>query len=636
MTRRYDDFDLVFRQSGEGYCVQLINSPTGQAECEFALPFTPGELRNFYSRIGQLSRSTRRVDRPEVAAAKRFGGDLFNATFKGELLGCYRGSVERSRENGHGLRVRLRLKATPELAELPWEFLYDQDQDHFIATSTMTPLVRYLDLPQSAPALRVRLPLRVLVVISGPRNLPTLDADGEWDRLKLSLKDLEDKGLVILERLPSARLDMLRRRARGDAFHVLHFIGHGSFDTVANDGALHFEDAIGMSDPVHGNVLGNVLRDHFTMRLAVLNACEGARQSNQDPFSGVAQSLCQQGLPAVIAMQFEISDDAAKTFAEEFYAAVADSLPVDAALSESRKALFSSRFGQEWATPVLYMRSQSGMLFEVQRAERSANREHPAAQEQSRSASPQHQPDRAESDRQSGEGRRAAEAEAARKSAEEAETQRRLESERLAADSRRKAAEEETRRQAEAERVAAQVRAREEEERRAEELQRQLELQRIEEIRQADVERRVIEAQRQRQAQQIPTPIPTATTASVPVIPVAKPKGNGWVIGLSIAGLLLGLSFSAAMHLEYATPKPIGDDDLGAGIVLTLIGGVIARWLLRRLAKRPKGAWICAGAYAAGYVFTLGPSSPYFGIVLPLIWALMIVIPRPGGSSRSA
>jgi hypothetical protein len=433
MARRYDDFDLVFRQHGDGYCVQLLNSPTGQAEGEFVLPFSSGELRNFYSRIGQLSRATRRVDRPEVAAAKRFGGDLFNATFKGELLGCYRGSVERSREMGHGLRVRLRLKATPELAELPWEFLYDQDQDHFIATSTMTPLVRYLDLPQSATALRVRLPLRVLVVISGPRNLPALDADGEWERLKLSLQELESKGMVILERLPSARLDLLRRRARGDAFHVLHFIGHGSFDTVANDGALHFEDAMGMSDPVHGNVLGNVLRDHFTMRLAVLNACEGARQSNQDPFSGVAQSLCQQGLPAVIAMQFEISDDAAKTFAEEFYAAVADSLPVDAALSESRKALYSSRFGQEWATPVLYMRSQNGMLFEVQRAERSANRDHAGAQDQARTAAPQHQADKEESDRQALEARRAVEAESARKAAEEAETQRKVESERLAA-----------------------------------------------------------------------------------------------------------------------------------------------------------------------------------------------------------
>ena len=96
-----------------------------------------------------------------------------------------------------------------------------------------------------------------------------------------------------------------------------------------------------------------------------MNACEGARQSLEDPFSGVAQNLCQQRLPAVVAMQFEISDDAAKTFAGEFYSAIADGFPVDAAVSESRKAMVLECRGQEWATPVLYMRSSDGNLFEL-------------------------------------------------------------------------------------------------------------------------------------------------------------------------------------------------------------------------------------------------------------------------------
>jgi TonB family protein len=67
----------------------------------------------------------------------------------------------------------------------------------------------------------------------------------------------------------------------------------------------------------------------------------------------------------VIAMQFEISDAAAKTFAREFYCAIAEGHPVDAAVCESRKALFNEEFGQEWATPVLYMRSHEGTLFEL-------------------------------------------------------------------------------------------------------------------------------------------------------------------------------------------------------------------------------------------------------------------------------
>jgi tetratricopeptide (TPR) repeat protein len=391
MLRHYDDFELVIQASGETYIVQLLNSPAGQASGQFIPPFTQVELSNFYSRIGQMRRSTRRIDSPDLEAAKKFGDQLFHAVFTGELLGQLRTSMDRCHEHGRGLRIRLRLKGVPALAELPWEFLYDLEQDHFLATSTLTPMVRYLDLPQTVPTLRVRPPLRVLVVLAGPRNLPGLDAEGEWERLKTSLAPLEANGAILLERLTAGTLDCLRRRARGEPFHILHFIGHGGFDQTAGDGVLHFEDPKGMSDPVPGQLLGNILRDHDCLRLAVLNACEGARQSGQDPFSGVAQSLCQQRLPAVVAMQFEISDDAAKTFAEEFYGAIADGLPVDAAVSESRKALFSGRFGQEWATPVLYMRSSSGVLFDVQRRAKPAVEPKPQsiAAQQSQPAPPE-------------------------------------------------------------------------------------------------------------------------------------------------------------------------------------------------------------------------------------------------------
>ena len=43
----------------------------------------------------------------------------------------------------------------------------------------------------------------------------------------------------------------------------------------------------------------------------MLNACEGARADVTNPFAGTAQQLMQQGIPAVVAMQFEITDDAA-------------------------------------------------------------------------------------------------------------------------------------------------------------------------------------------------------------------------------------------------------------------------------------------------------------------------------------
>jgi tetratricopeptide (TPR) repeat protein len=118
---------------------------------------------------------------------------------------------------------------------------------------------------------------------------------------------------------------------------------------------------------VPAQFLGTLLHDHRPLRLAVLNACEGARASRADPFAGTAQSLVQQGIPAVIAMQFEVTDEAAICFTREFYSAIAVGYPVDAALAEARKAIFAEVSEIEWGTPVLYMRSPDGLIFEVEK-----------------------------------------------------------------------------------------------------------------------------------------------------------------------------------------------------------------------------------------------------------------------------
>jgi CHAT domain len=106
------------------------------------------------------------------------------------------------------------------------------------------------------------------------------------------------------------------------------------------------------------------LADKPSLRVAVLNACRGARSTAHDPFVGVAQGLINAGLPAVIAMQFAITDNAAIIFSDEFYGAFANSYVIEAALAEARKALFSKPQYNltEWGTPVLFMRSSDGHI----------------------------------------------------------------------------------------------------------------------------------------------------------------------------------------------------------------------------------------------------------------------------------
>ncbi len=79
--------------------------------------------------------------------------------------------------------------------------------------------------------------------------------------------------------------------------------------------------------------------------------------------AGLAQGLVRRDIGAVVAMQFPISDGAASTFSREFYGATADGFPVDQAVTNARKALLAE-FGSEWATPVLFLRSPDGVVFD--------------------------------------------------------------------------------------------------------------------------------------------------------------------------------------------------------------------------------------------------------------------------------
>jgi WD40 repeat protein len=200
-------------------------------------------------------------------------------------------------------------------------------------------------------------------MISAPTDVPGLESGEEWGKLTGALDDLIRHGLVQVDRLESGTLAALQRPLRLEEYHVLHFIGHGGWDEDAQDGALAFEGADRKTRLVTGRDLGLMIRGHRSLRLVVLNACEGARSARDDPFGGVAQALVRQGIPAVIAMQFEISDPAALVFSQSFYQAIADGLPVDMATLEARRAMFADGNEVEWATPVLYLRSPDGRVF---------------------------------------------------------------------------------------------------------------------------------------------------------------------------------------------------------------------------------------------------------------------------------
>jgi hypothetical protein len=118
--------------------------------------------------------------------------------------------------------------------------------------------------------------------------------------------------------------------------HIVHFSGH------AGDAGLVFDNA-SIDTPEGRDVTFGLLARALAATaspptLVVLNGC--------DTLDGADQLLDTS--PVVIAMATEISDLAAATFAARFYAAIASSQPVQAALEQGSVALDLLGLNEGW------------------------------------------------------------------------------------------------------------------------------------------------------------------------------------------------------------------------------------------------------------------------------------------------
>jgi CHAT domain len=365
LVRGYDELKLRIDRRAVGSHHVFASTSSAEASATFELPFGELELENFILKVSR-PRGRRRIDTSAIGEARRFGGALFKAVFHGEINDLYRDALAHARAQGRGVRITLCLSDSPDLIDVPWEYLFDDP--HFLAVSAFTPVVRYLDMPRGHRPLLVEPPLRLLGVVSSPAEYEQLDVEGERANLEGALAELSDAGAIELHWLERPTLGALLRALQTHTFHALHYIGHGVYDRDAERGVLLFEDDAGWARPVSGDKLGMIVHDFSSLRLTVLNACEGARTSRSDPFAGVAGSLVQRDIPAVVAMQFEISDEAAIVFAGGFYRPLAAGLPVDTSLAAARLAMLAERSDDiEWGTPVLFMRVPDGRLFDLQR-----------------------------------------------------------------------------------------------------------------------------------------------------------------------------------------------------------------------------------------------------------------------------
>jgi len=369
-------FDItVFISPGadDTYAVRVASDQGGQGHSTLRLPFTLRDLSGAVFGVTQTARAIGSITlnepgssaegTPDPRSAADFGVELFEALFQDtarEVLVATDSMAQNSLDTGVRIRLSMDLQAPglAEVASLPWELMCRKGQRPLVV-STQTPLVRSLDVPRPIAPRPFRAPLRILALMSNPKGTEALDLGKERSQIEQNWARLPG---VQVDFVRPVRADVLKQLAASD-YHVIHYMGHGDFE-AGEGGMLLLELEDGSPDPVSGDEFAMWLADD-PLRLVFLNACKTGTtsvRSGAHPFAGVATALIRERVPAVVAMQFPISDQAAVAFAQTFYERIAQGFPVDAAVAEGRKVLYSSK-QSEWATPVLYLRSKDGMLF---------------------------------------------------------------------------------------------------------------------------------------------------------------------------------------------------------------------------------------------------------------------------------
>ena len=281
MAPPFLDFELeIGIGQGRDYPVAVLRSPAGETQTTMRFPFgelqLESHLKDLQIALLRSGGQRRTVLTQEEQAVQDFGHTFFDALIFGEVRSLYDVSKTKSVQAAQGLRLKLRI-VSPRLAALPWEFLYDTRQAEYVCLSVHTPVVRYLELPQPPGSLAVTPPLRISGMIASPSDLAVLDVENEKTRVEQALTQLRSNGLVELEWLSGQTWRDLQRAMRHGPWHIFHFVGHGAFDANADEGLVMLADEQGKARPLRSKELGRLLADHRDLRLAVLNACEGAK-----------------------------------------------------------------------------------------------------------------------------------------------------------------------------------------------------------------------------------------------------------------------------------------------------------------------------------------------------------------------
>ncbi|MCB9138869.1 MAG: CHAT domain-containing protein [Caldilineaceae bacterium] len=358
----YYNFDLTIGETDDGYLITLVNGPQGKISTRFVSPLSEQDLDHIW---GAVERRREMELSQQRRIAREVGQRLFHSLIPEELSVAYRHMTRLAQQAQAALCLRLDLTQTPDLRYLPWEFLFDDETAAFLTLSGRTPFMRHLDLMHRIGAIPVQPPLRVLVVVAEPDTYAPFEGRQQWLNLVDSVGPLVHDRHLLLERLAKPSLFELQRRLRNEPYHVLHFIGHGVDNPLSDDGQLVFEDQIQRGRTVSGMHLGTLLRDHYPLRLTILQSCDNfADGIRRNPFAQAAYNMVLRQTPAAIAVPQALEQIESAAFFSSLYHGLAGYQPIAGAVADARKALATVEGGIAWGLPLLYSRTPSGLIFD--------------------------------------------------------------------------------------------------------------------------------------------------------------------------------------------------------------------------------------------------------------------------------
>jgi CHAT domain len=301
---------------------------------------------------------------------------------EGEIRTQVKAALNTAGRDG-GVRLRLVIR-DPLLAQLPWEYAYlqwhqgEKDSRHFLVLDPRVSIVRHEALGEAQPFLAGADPTTLRVVATTANvpapGLPRLNLKKERKVIEEALRDLRVDGVTarMAEFLENPTPEQLETALIPGA-DVFHFAGHGVFEDVDTHpgtgrpvGKGHLllaaEDGTAPA-PLAAAKLAKDLSG-AKVRLAVLGACDSGRRDGVTAWTAVAPALVEQGVGAVVAMQYQVVDEKAIAFARAFYTALATGLSVDEAVMLGRLAMYDPDDPDwQWGVPVLYMRAVDGVVF---------------------------------------------------------------------------------------------------------------------------------------------------------------------------------------------------------------------------------------------------------------------------------